>query len=506
MKTQTLLPQKSSVPYQPKHKIRVVTAASLFDGHDAAINIMRRILQTTGAEVIHLGHNRSVEEIVISAIQEDAQAVAITSYQGGHMEFFRYLYDRLREEGVPTKVFGGGGGTILPSEIEELHRYGISRIYSPEDGRKMGLQGMINDLLEKSDFATVEQLPPKAAERIRAQHHPTIAQTLTLLENHPDLVDPLWNQLEIGSAPVVGITGVGGSGKSSLTDEVVRRFLMDFPDKTLAILSVDPTKRKSGGALLGDRIRMNSIYNKRVYMRSFATRSAHLAISQSLHHAIGLMKAAGFDLIIVETAGIGQGDTQIVDLVDLSIYVMTPEYGAATQLEKIDMIDFADLVCINKFDKQGAEDALRDVQKQYQRSHQLWKQPLDEMPVYPTVASQFGDLGTNRFYKALIAKICEKTGVSWQSQLDLPEGKPRKIYVIPPTRVRYLDEIVENHERYEEFVEKQSQLARKLYQIHGTIEELKKQGKPTEELEKLYQSYRKELHPEVAEILEKWEE
>jgi methylmalonyl-CoA mutase len=357
-----------ATPYRPKNHVRIVTAASLFDGHDAAINIMRRILQASGAEVIHLGHNRSVAEIVDCALQEDAQGIACTSYQGGHVEFFKYMRDLLKEAGAKTKIFGGGGGTILPAEIEELHRYGIDRIYSPDDGRAMGLQGMIDDVLAKCDFPTVE--PPLNGQAARLEHRDVraLAQIITLAENYADAVLPelgraIEPRLAGRKAPVLGVTGTGGAGKSSLVDEIVRRFLIDFPTETIAVLSVDPTKRKSGGALLGDRIRMNAIHSPRAYMRSLATRQANVALSKQVGWAIKACQAAGFDLVVVETSGIGQSDTEITEFADVSLYVMTSEYGAATQLEKIDMLDFADLVAINKFDKRGSLDALRDVRK-----------------------------------------------------------------------------------------------------------------------------------------------
>ena len=386
--------------YKPVNHIRVVTAASLFDGHDAAIKVMRRIIQSSGAEVIHLGHNRSVHEIVNAAIQEDVQAIAITSYQGGHIEFFKYMYDMLKENGSShIKIFGGGGGVILPEEIEELQQYGITRIYSPDDGMEMGLQGMINDLLQKSDFPTGKGVKVKKDD-ILSRDYISIAQLISAAENYRDEVAGLLDewQKEAGKkrSPVLGITGTGGSGKSSLVDELVRRYLNDTPDKTVAIISVDPSKRKSGGALLGDRIRMNAIGNDRVYMRSLATRQSNLSISKYVKDAEIIAHAAGFDLIILETSGIGQSDTAIIDHSDVSLYVMTPEYGAATQLEKIDMLDFADLISLNKSDKRGALDALRDVRKQYQRNHNLFDEPLEKMPVFGTVASQFNDIGVNR--------------------------------------------------------------------------------------------------------------
>ncbi|MGB1620681.1 MAG: cobalamin-dependent protein, partial [Schleiferiaceae bacterium] len=359
-------------PYVPKNKVRIVTAASLFDGHDAAINIMRRIIQSTGCEVIHLGHDRSVEEVVNTAIQEDANAIAMTSYQGGHIEYFKYMYDLLQEKGAGhIKIFGGGGGTILPEEIEELHAYGITRLYHPDDGRKMGLQGMINDLVEKSDFLVGEEIPGKI-DALAEADHATIARWISAAENcgeqHAKEIELITAKAETIKTPILGITGTGGAGKSSMVDELVRRFTMDFNDKRIAVVSVDPSKRKTGGALLGDRIRMNAIKHGNVFMRSLATRQANLALSAHVQNALDILKVAGFDLIILETSGIGQSDTEILDHSDASLYVMTPEYGAATQLEKIDMLDFADLIALNKFDKRGALDALRDVKKQYQRN------------------------------------------------------------------------------------------------------------------------------------------
>lgn len=494
-----------------QHKIRIVTAASLFDGHDASINIMRRILQASGAEVIHLGHNRSVQEIVDSAVQEDARAIAVTSYQGGHVEFFKYMYDLLQERGAGhIKIFGGGGGTILPEEMQELHDYGIARLYSPEDGRKMGLQGMINDLLAKVEAAEVPALSGNEIALIQERNVAAIAKTISWIENSPEETEELVQQLHRiargKKIPVLGITGTGGAGKSSLTDELVRRFLADFSDKSIAIISVDPSKRKTGGALLGDRIRMNSIYNPRVYMRSFATRQAHLALNKPILEAINVLKAADYDLIIVETAGIGQSDTEITEVADLSIYVMTPEYGAATQLEKIDMIDHADLIALNKFDKQGALDALRDVQKQFQRSHGLWDKNPAEMPVYGTMASQFNDPGTNTFYRAVIDKLVEKCSLDWQSHFEITREMSKKVYIIPPERVRYLAEAADICERYQKYVEKQVELARKAYRLKGAIELLKSQGQDTAALEKLFAELDRELDKDCKEILDTWAE
>ena len=448
-----------------------MTAASLFDGHDAAINVMRRIIQSTGCEVIHLGHNRSVAEVVDCAIQEDAQAIAMTSYQGGHLEYFKYMYDLLNERGAGhIKIFGGGGGTILPTEIEELHDYGIARVYSPDDGREMGLQGMINDLVEKSDHDTPNTYADQLAEKVKTQDPRALAEAITAGER--EQMDLIGFAKDAKRAPVLGITGTGGAGKSSLTDELVRRFLIDQPDKTIAIVSIDPSKRKTGGALLGDRIRMNAVYNPRVYMRSFATREANVAVSKHVDVALDVLSYAGFDLIIVETAGIGQSDSQITDIADVSMYVMTPEYGAASQLEKIDMIDYADIIALNKFDKRGALDAQRDVKKQYQRSRQLFDKSVDEMPVYGTIASQFNDPGANTLYRALMDLVVERYGLNWTSSYTVTDEMSEKIYVIPPDRVRYLAEIVDENKRYDKHVEDQSEIARKLWRVKGAIEEL----------------------------------
>ena len=462
-------------PYKPTYKVRIVTAASLFDGHDAAINIMRRIIQSTGCEVIHLGHDRSVEEVVNCAIQEDVQAIAMTSYQGGHTEYLKYMYDLLKEKGANhIKIFAGGGGTILPSEIEELQNYGITRIYHPDDGRAMGLQGMINDLVQQSDYAVGDKLNGEI-KTLKDRKVTSIARLISAAENFPEASQTVMNQVhklaEKVKTPILGITGTGGAGKSSLVDELVRRFLIDFPEKNIAIVSVDPSKRKTGGALLGDRIRMNSIKNDRVYMRSLATRQSNLALSKHVAEALLILKAANFDLIILETSGIGQSDTEIMDHSDVSLYVMTPEFGAATQLEKIDMLDFADLVAINKFDKRGSLDALRDVKKQYMRNNNLWDTHQDDLPVFGTIASQFNDPGMNTLYKAIMDKVVEKTEAKdLVSKINITDEMSEKIFVIPPARTRYLSEISESNRAYDEQATEQSEIAQRLFGIFKTIE------------------------------------
>ena len=463
-------------PYKPKNNIRIVTAASLFDGHDAAINIMRRIIQSTGVEVIHLGHDRSVDEVVNTAIQEDVNAIALTSYQGGHNEYFKYMYDLLQERGAGhIKIFGGGGGVILPSEIKDLMDYGIARIYSPDDGREMGLQGMINDMVEQSDFPIGNKLNGEI-DKLPKKEIGAIARIISSAENFPEVAKETIQKIHVKNKnsliPVLGITGTGGAGKSSLVDELVRRFLVDFKDKTVAIVSVDPSKRKTGGALLGDRIRMNSINSPRVYMRSLATRQSNMALSKYVAEAVEVLKAAEYDLIILETSGIGQGDTQILEHSDISLYVMTPEFGAATQLEKIDMLDFADLVAINKFDKRGSLDALRDVKKQYVRNHLMWDTPKEELPIYGTIASQFNDPGMNKLYKAVMEKIAEKTSANLKSDFHVPEEMEEKVFVIPPARVRYLSEISESNRAYDKNVAEQTEVAQKLYGIFKAMESI----------------------------------
>jgi methylmalonyl-CoA mutase len=498
-------------PYQPKNHVRIVTAASLFDGHDAAINIMRRIIQSSGAEVIHLGHDRSVEEVVNCAIQEDAQAIAMTSYQGGHMEYFKYMFDLLEEKGAGhIRIFGGGGGTILPSEIEELHAYGIARIYHPDDGRAMGLQGMINDLLQKCDFPTGQNLNGEVSH-LKEKDWKSIARLISAAENNPDAARPELekaNKLAAESqSPILGITGTGGAGKSSLVDELVRRFLIDFPDKYIGVISVDPSKRKTGGALLGDRIRMNAIRHPRVYMRSLATRQSNLALSKHVKEAVDILKAAHYDLIILETSGIGQSDTEILDHSNVSLYVMTPEYGAATQLEKIDMLDFADLIALNKFDKRGALDALRDVKKQYQRNHNLWDSDPDTMPVFGTIASQFNDPGMNNLYRAIMDKLVEKTGADLKSGYTVTREMSEKIYVIPPNRTRYLSEITENNRSYNLWVEKQAEVAERLYGMHLTMQNFTKSGVGPDLLKALQAEFDQEklnLDPRNWKLLEEW--
>ena len=498
---------ENATPYTPKNKVRIVTAASLFDGHDAAINIMRRIMQRTGCEVIHLGHDRSVAEVVTTAIQEDAQAIAMTSYQGGHMEYFKYMKDLLDEQGAGhIRVFGGGGGTILPEEIEALHAYGIARIYHPDDGRAMGLQGMINDLIEKADFNTVPSLDDLdgAMDRLGERNVRDLARCITAAENNTEAFGQAFEPVRasLPTVPVLGITGTGGAGKSSMVDELVRRFLLDFPEKRIALVSVDPSKRKTGGALLGDRIRMNAIHSDRVYMRSLATRQSNLALSRHVQEALDILKAAQFDLIVLETSGIGQSDTEIMDHSDVSLYVMTPEFGAATQLEKIDMLDFADVVAINKFDKRGAQDALRDVRKQFKRNHDLWEAQDDELPVVGTIASQFNDPGTNELYRRMMNTLAEKTGAELTSTLAAEQSNSEKVFIIPPARTRYLSEIAETNRAYDRWVDKQADLAGRVQAVKTAAREV--EGPASEALDKVRKQLELDLDARLHDWLKAW--
>lgn len=510
--------------YQAKHPIRFVTASSLFDGHDATINIMRRILQASGAEVIHLGHNRSVEEIVNAAIQEDVQGIAVTSYQGGHMEFFKYMYDLLHEKGAgQIRIFGGGGGVILPKEIKELHDYGIAHIFSPEDGRVLGLQGMINLMLEQCDFPTINEEVANQVVNLQNQNQYAIAKMITLAEylsdkriatNVGELAPGLETILEKvkeaeKAVPVLGITGTGGAGKSSLIDELVLRFLSEFPEKKLAILSVDPTKQKTGGALLGDRIRMNAIFSPRVFMRSLATRNSKSELSLAIRDALAITKASGFDFVIVETSGIGQGDAEIRAISDVALYVMTSEFGAPSQLEKIDMIDYADLIAINKFEKTGSEDARRQVQKQYQRSHELFHEAPEKMPVYGTIASQFNDPGTNALFAAIIEKFNEVLHLGWSTSYSKKEVVEKHDIIIPNSRRYYLREIADTVRNYHKRVEEQVEYARKLFQIEGTIELTKgneTEGALIDSLEAWKNKMADKLNDTSKKIIENWDQ
>ncbi|OYZ01958.1 MAG: methylmalonyl-CoA mutase [Sphingobacteriia bacterium 28-36-52] len=494
-----------------KNKVRIVTAASLFDGHDAAINIMRRILQSKGAEIIHLGHNRSVAEIVECAIEEDVQGIAITSYQGGHVEFFKYMKDLLDQNGCGhIKIFGGGGGTILPEEIRELHQHGITRIYSPDDGRTMGLEGMIEDVLVQCDFElnsnanTQKPLNLGEVKEIR-----TVARKITLVEN--GLLDGSAevSVLDTESVPVLGITGTGGAGKSSVTDEIVRRYLNNYTDKTIAVISVDPSKKKTGGALLGDRIRMNAIAHNRAYMRSLATRDDNTALSAHVQEAINICKVAGFDMIILESAGVGQSDASILDFCDVSLYVMTPEYGAASQLEKINMLDFADLICINKFDKAGALDALHDVRKQYKRNHELWNEADENLPVVGTIAAQFNDTGINQLFGKIMNTIQEKTGVYFSAITAIQAGlneTTTRAQIIPPKRVRYLAEIADANRNYNEWTNEQCLIASKWYQLNGAIQSLPVNSAAKQELENIAASFETSLHQDCKKMIQQWPE
>lgn len=505
--------------YKPTRHIRFVTASSLFDGHDASINIMRRILQASGAEVIHLGHNRSVEEVVNAAIQEDVQGIAISSYQGGHVEYFKYMYDLLKEKGAThIRIYGGGGGVIIPREIKELHQYGIARIFSPEDGRLLGLQGMIDLMLEECDYPTITSEVDAYLSKLNSGDTIATAKLITFAEQQVGAnkesaaaVETVMQQVKAlqKSVPVLGITGTGGAGKSSLTDELIRRFINEVPEQKVAVLSVDPTKQKTGGALLGDRIRMNAIFSPRVYMRSLATRQSKTELSLAIQDAIAVVKAAGFDLIIVETSGIGQGDAEIAEICDVSMYVMTSEFGAPSQLEKIDMIDYADLIVINKFERKGSEDALRQVQKQYQRSRMLFEKELEDMPVYGTIASQFNDSGTNALFAALIETLNEKTGSTFSTTFTKNALVEKQSVIIPNDRRYYLREISDAVRGYHKKAEEQANLARKLFQIEGTLDSLTETGiseDAIKALEELKAGVEEKLTAETKKVLSSWEE
>ncbi len=512
---------KETETYQSKHPIRVVTATSLFDGHDAAINIMRRILQDTGAEVIHLGHNRSVAEIVDAAIEEDAQGIAISSYQGGHMEFFKYMYDMLLEKGASQiKIFGGGGGVIVPDEISELEAYGITRIYSPADGAKMGLQGMINDMMERMDFSTVDwdHINTQAPDRENPAAISRLISTAELALSRDDnkiqeLRARIKDEMPGTKIPVVGLTGTGGAGKSSLTDELVQRFLYDHPELQIGILCCDPSRRKTGGALLGDRIRMNAIDTPRVYLRSMAVRRTSQELPLVLPDAVDILKAAKMDLIIVETAGIGQGSSNVFDLTDLSVYVMTSDYGASTQLEKIDMLDYADLVVINKFDKEGSEDALRDIRKQVQRNRKAFDQNVADMPVFGTIAAKFNDDGVTAMYQHLIRLLSEKTGVSYTSSFPASDIKvsSSKSILVPPDRTRYLSEISETLHKYHEETQQQAQVLRRAWHIKQTAEQISGSdlsGDTQTLMERLkaeVEAAEERLNPETRKLTDEWQ-
>ncbi len=497
--------------YKPKHHIRMVTASSLFDGHDASINIMRRMLQASGAEVIHLGHNRSAKEVVNAAIQEDVQAIAVSSYQGGHLEYFKYMIDLLKENNAShIKVFGGGGGTIIPKEVKELHQYGVSWIFTPEDGRKMGLQGMINEMIKMSDY-----LPPidlkEDEQRFVKGNTQAIARMITYMEREPEdskdkvaVVGKLNKQCE-QNIPVLGITGTGGAGKSSLTDELIRRFLNEIATKKIAIISIDPTKRKTGGALLGDRIRMNAIFSDRVYMRSLATRGSKTEISKATIDIINVLKAANFDFILVETSGIGQGDAEITEITDLSMYVMTSEFGAPTQLEKIDMIDFADFIVINKFEQKGSEDALNQVRKQYERSHLLFHEEPSKFPVFATIASQFNDPGTNALFAAIIDKINEE--YEWEEEILFERNRIPSSHtsIIPNDRIHYLREISMIIKKYHHNVKDQSEIASKLYSINKTKEIIEDES-TKKILEQTFEQYEEEMKREEKKLLYRWDD
>ncbi|MBF1163751.1 MAG: cobalamin B12-binding domain-containing protein [Dechloromonas agitata] len=504
---------KKLSPYKPKNKVRFVTAASLFDGHDASINIMRRILQSTGAEVIHLGHNRSVQEIVNAALQEDVQGIAITSYQGGHVEFFKYMIDLLKANGGENiKVFGGGGGVIVPTEIKELHEYGVTRIYAPEDGVHMGLQGMINDVVQKSDYDLAAEGVPSAEQvlaGLKAGDKRLLSRVITLLENGaaPALKEPLLKAAAQTAIPVLGITGTGGAGKSSLTDEIVRRFRLDQEDSVkIGLISIDPSRKRTGGALLGDRIRMNAIEHPNIFMRSLATRDTGSEISAALPEVIAACKLAGFDLVIVETSGIGQGDAAIVPFVDVSMYVMTPEFGAASQLEKIDMLDFADFVAINKFDRKGAEDALRDVRKQYQRNRELFTTPTDDMPVFGTMAARFNDDGVTALYQALVPALSEKGLKLKSGKLPLVTVKQSSASraIVPTARVRYLAEIADTVRGYHAHTEEQVKIARERQSLRIAKDVFAGCDKNVADFDELQAFKDSQQDPKAKKLLDMW--
>src|SRR3954453_4821176 len=492
----TDLSDSTKLVYKAKHKIRFVTAASLFDGHDASINIMRRILQASGAEVIHLGHNRSVEEIVSAALQEDVQGIAVSSYQGGHIEFFKYMVDLLKQRGGGhIQLFGGGGGVIVADEIRDLQEYGVARIYSPEDGQRMGLQGMINDMLARCDFDLAQYAP----KELKPGDPRSLAQLITAIE-----LGAFKGALQVEKAPVLGVTGTGGAGKSSLTDELVRRFRLDQGEELgIAVLSVDPTRRKTGGALLGDRIRMNAIHGGRTFMRSLAPRETGSELSAAIGEAIAACKAAGYQLVIVETAGIGQGDAAIVPHADLSLYVMTPEFGAASQLEKIDMLDFADFVAINKFDRKGAADALRDVRKQVQRNREAFREPTESMPVFGTIAARFNDDGVTALYHALAARLAQKGRPLRERRLPRPAVKASSAIhaVIPAKRQRYLAEIADGVRDYHEYIARQSRLARERQQLRATLEMV---GKDLADVRAVLATKETQLAAEARQLLDTW--
>jgi isobutyryl-CoA mutase len=500
--------------YKPKNHIRVVTAASLFDGHDAAINVMRRIIQATGVEVIHLGHDRSVQEIVDCAIQEDVQGIALSSYQGGHIEYFKYMYDLLQERGSGhIKIFGGGGGVILPEEIKELQEYGIERIYSPDDGRFMGLQGMINDMIERLDFPLGKDLAIQIKD-IHHGNHQAIARLITAAENYPEktrtLLDNIAKDCSRLQSPVIGITGTGGAGKSSVTDEIIRRLLVDFPQKHFAIISVDPTRKRSGGALLGDRIRMNAVHHPNVYMRSLATRQANVALSIHMKDVLCIIKNAGFDLVLLETSGIGQSDSQITEHADLALYVMTPEFGAPTQLEKIDMLDFADMVVLNKADRPGAADAINHIRKQYTRNRLLFDTDPESLPIYPTIASRFNDPGVNRMYAALVKMTDDRTMQDFSTKLHVEEEPGKITPIIPASRVRYLSEIAETVRNYNKMSEEQAAIAQEYYALILSAESLGKGADSNANLKKSLlqkaEELKSQLDPENLRLIESWDE